>query len=178
MTKAKILIVDDEDSNLKLLKRLLARAGYSEVVTTFDSREALPLFKQFQPDLVLLDLNMPRPNGFEVLEQLKEVIPADTYLPILVLTGDINPQAKQKALAGGAKDFLIKPFDGTEVLLRIENLIERIVPNDSIDLVRELVRRVVADLECFGQNVELRGVVNANHQPVAGCDASQHARDE
>ena len=124
MTEAKILIVDDEEPNIRLLGRMLSKAGYNDIVSTVDSRQALALFTEFQPDLVLLDLNMPNPNGFEVLKQLTEAIPAGSYLPVLVLTGDIDPSAKQRALAGGAKDFLIKPFDVTEVLLRIGNLIE------------------------------------------------------
>jgi len=158
MTKAKILIVDDEESNVKLLNRLLTKAGYAEIVATVDSREALPLFTQFEPDLVLLDLNMPHPNGFEVLEQLKEVIPPDTYLPILILIGDINPQAKQKALAGGAKDFLIKPFDAMEVLLRIENLIET-------RFLHKAIRAHSQDLEHRVQEA-LRELKNAQSQVI------------
>jgi signal transduction histidine kinase len=124
MNNATILIVDDEEANILLLERMLAKAGYTKITSTVDSRQALPLFDAITPDLVLLDLNMPAPNGFEILEGIKQRIPADSYLPILVLTGDSDPIAKQKALAGGAKDFLIKPFNLTEVLLRIGNLVE------------------------------------------------------
>ncbi len=121
---ARILIVDDEPANVRLLERLLERGGYSHLKSTTDPQRVLPLFKEFAPDLVLLDLLMPRPDGFEILEQLKALIPDGTYLPVLVLTADITPESKRRALAAGAKDFLIKPFDATEVLLRIGNLLE------------------------------------------------------
>lgn len=143
MTKAKILIVDDEVANVKLLKRLLAKAGYSEVFSTMDSREALPLYAQIEPDLVLLDLNMPHPDGFEILEQLKEITPADSYVPVLILTGDINIETKKRALAGGAKDFLTKPFDATEVLLRIGNLIETRLLHKQLHNYSELLQQKV-----------------------------------
>lgn len=121
---ARILIVDDERANVRLLERLLERGGYSHLESTTDPSQVLPLFKEFAPDLILLDLLMPQPDGFEILEQLKALIPDETYLPVLVLTADITPESKRRALAAGAKDFLIKPFDATEVLLRIGNLLE------------------------------------------------------
>ena len=91
---------------------------------TTDSRQALPLFLDFEPDIVLLDLNMPYLNGFAVLDQLKAVIGKDDYLPILMLTADITVETKRRSLAGGARDFLTKPLDQSEVVLRIRNLIE------------------------------------------------------
>ncbi len=121
---ARILIVDDEPANVLLLERILKRDGYQQVRSTTDARRALPLFQELEPDLVLLDLRMPHMDGFAVMEQLRPRIPMDAYLPILVLTADITPMAKEKALSGGAKDFLTKPLDATEVLLRIRNLLE------------------------------------------------------
>lgn len=121
---AKILIVDDETANVRLLERILTRAGYEQVRSTQDARTVLSLYLKFQPDLLLLDLMMPHLSGFEVMEQLQAILPAGTYLPILVLTADITPDARDRALSGGARDFLIKPFDHTEVLLRIRNLLE------------------------------------------------------
>jgi putative two-component system response regulator len=121
---AKILIVDDEQPNVRLLERLLQNAGYTAVAGTTDAREVVSLYLDFQPDLLLLDLMMPHLDGFQTMEQLSLLIPQGTYFPILVLTADITAQAKQRALAAGAKDFLTKPFDHTEVLLRIRNLIE------------------------------------------------------
>jgi len=124
LKQARILIVDDEDENLAMLRRLLERAGYTKVADTSDPRQAMPLYQDLQPDLVLLDLHMPVLDGFGVLEQLGSVIPKDSYLPILMLTGDSAAAAKQRALALGAKDFVTKPFDNGEVLLRIHNLLE------------------------------------------------------
>ena len=89
-----------------------------------DPRHALPLYEEFKPDLILLDLLMPHLDGYAVMRQICARTPAEAYLPILVLTADITPRAKQKALSAGARDFLTKPFDLTEVLLRIRNLLE------------------------------------------------------
>jgi signal transduction histidine kinase len=124
LSHAKVLIVDDEPANVRLLERILALSGCTQMKTTTDSRQSLPLFLEFEPDIVLLDLNMPYMNGFAVLEQLKSAIHEDEYLPILVLTADITVETKRRALAGGAKDFLTKPLDHSEVVLRIKNLIE------------------------------------------------------
>jgi putative nucleotidyltransferase with HDIG domain len=122
---ARILIVDDQEANVRLLEGILKRAaGYHALRSTTDSREVLSLFAEFQPDLILLDLHMPHLDGFAVMEELKELVPPGAFLPILVLTADVTPEAKQRALAGGAKDFLAKPFDPIEVLLRIKNLLE------------------------------------------------------
>ncbi|MEK7719081.1 MAG: response regulator, partial [Bacteroidota bacterium] len=98
--------------------------GYTNIESTTDPRQVLSLFKTFDPDIILLDLMMPYLTGFQVMEQLKPLIPASCYMPILVLTADVTVDAKQRALAGGAKDFLTKPFDLIEVDLRIGNLLE------------------------------------------------------
>lgn len=106
------------------MDRVLRRAGYTNIATTNDPRAALQLFTDFQPDLVLLDLHMPELPGFEVIRQLQGIIPDPGYLPILVLTADITPEARRQALSMGGKDFLAKPFDTTEALQRIRNLLE------------------------------------------------------
>jgi signal transduction histidine kinase len=124
LSQAKVLIVDDEPANVRLLERILALAGCHQVRSTTDSRQALPFFLECEPDIVLLDLNMPHFNGFAVLEQLKAAISPEDYLPILILTADITIETKRQALAGGAKDFLTKPLDHAEVVLRIQNLVE------------------------------------------------------
>jgi putative two-component system response regulator len=121
---AGILIVDDQEVNVHLLKLILRRAGYARLTTTTDSRQVLSIFTSFQPDLVLLDLTMPHVTGFEVMEQLRQLIPGGDYLPILVLTADVTGEVKRRALSAGAKDFLTKPFDSIEVLLRIDNLLK------------------------------------------------------
>jgi putative two-component system response regulator len=124
LKSAKILIVDDQEPNIRLLQRILAPAGYVNVKSIQDSRKALDLYKEFRPDLILLDLHMPHVDGLGLMKLIDPLIPAGEYLPILVLTADVLPETKRKALSSGAKDFLTKPFDATEVLLRIHNLLE------------------------------------------------------
>lgn len=124
VTNARILVVDDEEANVRLLELILAHAGFAEVNATTDPRRVLHLYTTYHPDLVLLDLHMPHLDGFAVLEQLRGKTPPTSYLPVLVLTADIAREVKHRALSAGAKDFLTKPFDATEVLLRVRNLLE------------------------------------------------------
>lgn len=121
---SKVLIVDDEAANVRLLERILARAGYAHLFSTMDAREALPLFLEYQPDIVLLDLMMPYLDGFSVLQQLKEVMHDGLQRPVLVLTADATQEARHRALREGARDFLTKPLDQTEVVLRIRNVLQ------------------------------------------------------
>jgi signal transduction histidine kinase len=121
---SRILIIDDEVPNVRLLERILSRAGFDNFISITDSREAAALFADFQPDLVLTDWLMPETDGWAVIEQLRALTATDDYLPIVVLTADITPQARKQALTAGATDFLIKPFDQIEVILRIENLLK------------------------------------------------------
>src|ERR1041385_2214171 len=123
-TDARILIVDDQEANVSLLQQILGRAGYRNLVCTRDPREVLALWDEWPPDLILLDLHMPHLDGFAVMESLNSRIARAGHVPMLVLTADVLAEAKKKALALGAKDFLNKPFDVTEVLLRIRNLLE------------------------------------------------------
>jgi len=124
LRNAHILIVDDEPANVRLFELLLEEVGYRNVRSTTDSTNVLSLYLECQPDLILLDLAMPHLDGFAIMKQLQACIPKGTYLPILVLTGDASAEVKQRALTVGAKDFLLKSFDQTEVLLRIKNLLE------------------------------------------------------
>lgn len=124
LAEARILIIDDQEPNLRVLDRLLRRAGYGCLRATTDPREGVASAAAFRPDLVLLDLHMPELDGFGVLDALRASHPADEYLPVLILTGDETREVKQRALAAGAKDFLTKPFQPTETLLRIRNLLE------------------------------------------------------
>lgn len=122
--QAKILMIDDADANLKLLEALLTREGFTQMISTTEPQKAIELFNAFQPDLVLLDLMMPELDGYAVLNLLQQHIADDEYLPVLILTADTTIAAKRKALALGAKDFLTKPFDHMETMLRIWNLLE------------------------------------------------------
>jgi putative two-component system response regulator len=119
----RILVVDDERINIQVLERIL-EPGYAALTSTTDPRKAIALFREFKPDLVLLDLRMPHIDGLELLQHLAKEIPASVYLPILVLTSDSSGETKRRALSGGAKDFLIKPLSPFEVRLRVQNLLE------------------------------------------------------
>ena len=122
--RMKILIIDDEPSNVALLEDLLRENGYSRIQSVTDSRTALETFATFQADLILLDLMMPHVDGFAILDALRSDDAIGTFLPMVVLTADVNEETKRRALTAGATDFLCKPFDYTEVLLRIRNLLE------------------------------------------------------
>jgi signal transduction histidine kinase len=148
LNKAKILIVDDEPSNVRLLERILELYGAAEVRGTTDSRTALTAVLEFEPDLLLLDLNMPHRDGFSVMAQIKDALPAENYLPIIVLTADISAETKRRALSGGAHDFLTKPLDNSEVILRINNLLEnRFFHLEMQEQVRERTAQLEATLE-------------------------------
>lgn len=123
LKSANILVVDDKQANIDVLTGFLDDEGYANYTSTTDPRRVVELFEEFKPDLILLDLQMPYMTGFQVMAQLKTLIPEETYLPILVLTADANTETKLEALAAGANDFLSKPFDLTEVELRIKNLL-------------------------------------------------------
>jgi PAS domain S-box-containing protein len=118
---ASILIVDDQQSNVSLLEELLSEAGYARVASTLDPHEVCALHRKNRYDLILLDLQMPGMDGFQVMEGLK-TNDADGYLPVLVLTA--QPGHKLRALQAGAKDFISKPFDLVEVRTRIHNMLE------------------------------------------------------
>jgi response regulator RpfG family c-di-GMP phosphodiesterase len=124
LTDSRILIVDDQTDNLRVLATVLEFAGYPNVRGLNDSRNILPIFEELQPDLILLDLHMPHLDGLAALDLLATVISEDDYLPVLVLTGDSTSEAKEKSLSHGAHDFLSKPLNRTEVQLRVKNLLQ------------------------------------------------------
>ena len=121
---SRVLVVDDNPANVLLLQRLLRTAGLVNVDGYTDPRAALERCLESVPDLLLLDLHMPPPDGFEVMEALHARLPPDVFLPVLVLTADAGDEIKRQALAAGAKDFLTKPLDNVEVVLRVRNLLE------------------------------------------------------
>ncbi len=122
-TRARILIVDDQAPNVRVLERLLTSAGYHRLYSTTVPEQVASLVGQVSPDLILLDLHMPGLDGFGVMEQLQPRLNEERYLPILVVTADLSVEVRQRALGAGAKDFLNKPFDAVEALLRIRNLL-------------------------------------------------------
>jgi magnesium transporter len=118
---ASVLIVDDKDANVLLLEQMLGGAGYTSVTSTMDPLEVVELYRTHRYDLIVLDLQMPGIDGFQVMEGLKK-IETDGYLPVLVITA--QPGHKLRALEAGAKDFISKPFDLAEVLARVYNMLE------------------------------------------------------
>jgi signal transduction histidine kinase len=123
--QARIFIVDDESANVRILERLLQQEGFVNLVLMTDAREFAAHYEAAPPDLVLLDLLMPHVSGFEVLAWLAGRTETPVRPPALVLTADATRDARERALAGGAMDFLTKPFDHLEVLLRVRNLLTR-----------------------------------------------------
>jgi len=119
--QASILIVDDQEANVSLLEQMLREAGYERVTSTMNSQEVCTLHRKHRYDLILLDLQMPGMDGFQVIEGLK-TNDADGYLPVLVITA--QPGHKLRSLQAGARDFISKPFDLVEVKTRIRNMLE------------------------------------------------------
>lgn len=159
---ARIMVVDDEPANVRLVERLLAVADFTNVVTTTDSSQVVSLCAEVEPDLIVLDLHMPDPDGFEVMGMLAPWIRGSTRLPVLVATADVTPDTKRRALAAGARDFLTKPLDPSEVVVRIENLLDARMGQIELRRVNkaleeDLERRARALAEVEGDLVEPLG---------------------
>ncbi|HEX9476985.1 MAG TPA: response regulator [Candidatus Dormibacteraeota bacterium] len=118
----RVLIVDDEPANILLLETILENTA-GEIRSLSDSRQVEQVFAEFEPDIVLLDLHMPDPDGLEVLRRLRSARASLGFLPVIVLTGDTGDVARNSALILGADDFLTKPLDREEVVLRVRNLL-------------------------------------------------------
>lgn len=155
MLKARILIVDDQKANVSLLEQMLNDAGYVSIASTMDPREVCELHRKNRYDLILLDLQMPGMDGFQVMEGLK-TIESDGYLPVLVITA--LPGHKLRALKAGARDFISKPFDLGEVLIRVYNMLEVRLLHLEIkrlyDQVEERVEQRTAELEESNKELE------------------------
>jgi PAS domain S-box-containing protein len=139
---ASILIVDDQESNVSLLEQMLAEAGYTRVTSTMKPQEVCALHRRNRYDLILLDLQMPQMDGFQVIEGLK-TSDADAYLPVIVLTA--QPGHKLRALQAGAKDFISKPFDLVEVKTRIHNMLEVRLLYKKLESYNEELERTVRE---------------------------------
>jgi putative two-component system response regulator len=153
---ARILIVDDEPTSVDVLRRILERGGFTRIESTNDPREACSMYVRLRPDLILLDLDMPQQDGFAVLDQLNEIAEA-SYLPILLLTGEVSQEVRREALSRGAKDFVNKPFHSEEVLLRIRTLLETrflyLQIQSQNQLLEEKVRQRTRELEAAQKEI-------------------------
>jgi putative two-component system response regulator len=177
---ARILVVDDEGMNLRLLRRILEREGYTSIRTTAEGKEVEQLVEEFDPHLLILDLHMPPPDGFAILRMLAPKWTGPAQLPVLVLTGDGSPTAKRTALSLGARDFLAKPFDATEALLRIRNLLETkflhteleaqntVLESRVQDRTSELEQSQIEILERLARAAEIRDDETGRHTQRVG----------
>lgn len=162
----KILVVDDKKADVLLLERMLRGAGYVSVTSTTHPDEVAELHRQNGYDLILLDLQMPGMDGFQVMQSLKE-IETEGYLPVLAVTAE--PAHKLRALQGGAKDFISKPFDLAEVLMRVRNMLE-------VRLLHEAALNHGKMLEALALNDPLTGLANRRLLTDRMAMALVHAR--
>jgi putative two-component system response regulator len=169
-----VFIVDDEPTNLKLLERMLHGQGYRNLVLVEDPREALDRYREMRPALILLDINMPHLDGYQVMEQLKAL--NDPLLPpIVILTAQHGKEHLLRALAAGARDFIGKPFDRNELLMRVRNLLDAQMAHRMVydqktvleDMVRErteeLHRTRLQVVQRLGMAAEYRDEETGNH---------------
>lgn len=124
VTDMRVLVVDDNPANVELIEQLLDQAGYTTVLSTQDPSRVFSLCKAWKPDLLMLDLHMPRLTGFDVMSAIAALMDEPESLPVLVLTADGTLDARHRALSLGARDFVTKPLDGRELLLRTHNLLQ------------------------------------------------------
>lgn len=153
-----ILAVDDEQSNLILLDAMLSRWGYSKVVLTTESSRVSALCADLSPDLILLDLHMPGPSGFDLLLELSPLTNGGVYdpvVPIVVISADLTDEARARALSMGASDFIAKPFNAIETSLRVRNLLK----------MRRLYRDVTAHNRLLQQHLRGGDAASAHMAP-------------
>ena len=174
LNAGRILIVDDEPINLRLLDKILTSHGYNQLVLVQDPREVLDRYREARPDLILLDINMPHLDGYQVMKQLKAL--NDPLLPpTVILTAQHGKGHLLQALAGGARDFISKPFDHVELLMRVRNLLDaqlahRLVHNQKAVLeelvqarTEELHRTRLQVVQRLGMAAEYRDEETGNH---------------
>jgi serine phosphatase RsbU (regulator of sigma subunit) len=152
---ARVLIVDDQETNVRLLERILRGAGHSSVASTIHPRQVCELHRQNRYDLILLDLQMPGMDGFQVMEGLKE-IETEGYLPVLVITAE--PGHKLRALQAGAKDFISKPLDLAEVRARVYNMLEVRLLHMETKTYSKVLEQTVRELEASREVIRLKNL--------------------
>ena len=171
MTESRILIVDDDTSVHRALTRLLSRAGFNNVKATDEPERVVDLFETFEPDLLILDLNMPEMDGFAVLTQLREKsLDLLIQVPVLVLTGEGGRDNKRHALELGARDFLTKPCDPVELKIRVQGYLE----------IRHLHRKLESHNQELEQRVRerTREVEESKHEVIQRLMAAAEYRDD
>lgn len=185
--RGKILVVDDEPVNVRVVKRYLTSAGYANVLTTTDAAEVMGLIEKERPDLVLLDIMMPEISGTEILQRLRSH-PRLKFLPVLILTANTDPELKQTCLQLGATDFLHKPVDPLDLLPRVRNTLVTKSFQDQLaryaqqleNRVRERTRELEASrrevVHCLARAAEYRDSETGNHVLRVGKFAGVIAR--
>jgi putative two-component system response regulator len=158
LTGLSLLVIDDEEANLTVLRSILSRAGYRRVETLQDPRRAADVVRRMEPDLILLDYQMPGLDGLQVLREIAPALPE--YLPVLMLTAHEHDDLRERALASGVRDFVAKPVSGAELLLRIRNLLE----------ARSFHRRLQQ------QNAQLEGLVTERTRELERAHVEALAR--
>ncbi len=172
--EANILIIDDESINIEIIEEILKLHGFQYLTSTTEPEQAISLYQQNPPDLVLLDLKMPHLSGFEVMQKFQQT-ELNILPPILVLTGMHDRETRLKALANGARDFITKPFDGEEVYRRVRNLLEMFLAHKEIYSHTESLEQTLAErtrtlldtqreiIEKLGAAAEYRDTETAAH---------------
>jgi putative two-component system response regulator len=178
---ANILIVDDEIANVRLLEMILNDGGYTNVFGIIEPTQLFSILGSFHPDVILLDLSMPSMDGFEVMQRLSLLDGGQMRIPVLVLTADISRATRHRALKEGAQDFLVKPFDDVEVLLRVENLLRvklhsQLLEATVKDRTEKLTEAHLKSLERLAIAAEFRDDDTGMHTRRVGDTSSRIAK--
>lgn len=172
---ARVLIVDDQAYNVSLLERILGRAGFKNVQHIMDPLHIQQRLLEVNPDIVLLDMHMPGMDGLQVLKLIRELTPSDSYLPVLMITADATAEVKQQGFQAGVNDFLTKPYNRAEVILRMTNLLKTKLlhnqiqqQNNTLELrvqerTEELQQAKLEILELLGRAAEYRDDMTGRH---------------
>lgn len=188
LKESKILVVDDNEMNLVMVQRILEWAGYSSIHLVRHANDALHKMREIRPDLVILDLHMPEKSGYEVLTEIKADSTANLFVPVLVFTADNTKAAREKALELGASDFLTKPGESTEILLRVQNFLKarrmQLQIMDHAQSLSDRVRERTKELEesrfetlvCLAKAAEYRDDETGQHANRVGLTSGMIAR--